>query len=167
MAMLQVVRKPEDQDQAHAGAKDDPAIMLAHSRSATDPRRVHWVQLSWQGRGRTPRCWRWAGYILGSKATTITWIAGRGYCARASGRSVGAFTTLAEAQDEAMFAATEPAFVLADLFAGIGEFMTRWRDLLARQEQERRAMLAEALPQIATFNANWSARGRGRRSAAA
>jgi hypothetical protein len=80
-----------------------------------------WVQSAWMGCGNHRRCWRWDGWILGVKVASIVWIKGRGYCVRdlIRNQQVGAFQPLASAQEEAMVAVTELAFVACDVVAGL------------------------------------------------
>ncbi len=160
---------------------------FVEARRRSSDGRVWWVQAAWQGAGIRRRCWRWDGWILGSKAISIVWISGRGYCVRDLIQScqVGAFETLAAAQEEAAVAVTELPFAICDLVEEIARFMTAWRAVhepiaaavaggivclgrwvMAIRAAESRNVIELARPQIETFNRTFSATARRRAIAA-
>jgi hypothetical protein len=163
----------------------EAAFLEARRRSYDS--RVWWVQAAWQGAGIRRRCWRWDGWILGSKAVSIVWIRGRGYCVRdvIQNRQLDQFQTLARAQEEATLAVTDIPFAVCDLFAEISRSMAAWRAVhepigaavvggivsLARWVQKLKAaksrkVIALAKTEIETFNRAFSSAARFRAKAA-
>jgi hypothetical protein len=148
---------------------------------------MQWVQVAWTGGNKDRRCWHWDGYFFGKKIAAVVWFRTKGYSAWAAGKKVivdghDAFRTLATAQEEAMFVASEIPFAIIDAFtyiptfhtaaqrsiepkaaavaAGIGSFLGFVLEVRATREAERQAIIDAAKLQFEAFNAKFSSRGR-------
>ncbi len=155
-------------DKINATLETAVAVKAAHDKSASDPDHVYWVEMAWQGRDR--QCWRWDGWLLGARAIAIVWIEGRGHSVRdiIQDRPIGDYTTLAEAQEEAMLAATDLPLAVCDFSAEMARFASMLHEAKAARDAQRRQAsslaIAAAHPAISTFNEKFSATARQRTS---
>lgn len=169
----------------------DATVAEAKIRSHTK-HEMQWCQQAWTGSGKNKRCCHWDGFFFGRKVAAVVWTRGKGYSAWAvgrrvrvtevDGRVVDIFSTLATAQEEAMFTASDVPFAVIDAFASIPEFHGSWqralepvataavagicsfvgfvmgvKELIAA---ERQAVIDASQASIEAFNAKFSAKGR-------
>lgn len=166
----------------------DASVAEAKLRSRSS-NAMQWCQVAWVGSNKNRRCWRWDGFFFGKKIAAVVWIRTQGYSAWAAGKKVVVdgvehFNTLAAAQDEAMFSASEVPFGIIDAFealpafhsaaqrsiepkaatvaAGIASFLAFVLEVRATREAERQAIIDSAKLQFEAFNAKFSARGRNK-----
>jgi hypothetical protein len=171
-------------------AQYDASLAEAKLRSRQNEQ-MQWVQMEWSGSGKERRCTRWDGYMFGRKIASVVWQRAKGYMAWADGRRVviaegeatcDVFRTLATAQEEAMFTATEKAFAFVDAMkavptfhawavrsvapkaaaatAGMMAFVGWVMSVRELQEAESRAVIEAAQATIDSFNAKFSTKGR-------